>query len=58
MTNDNIEARRQYRSLYWNWPASLVVIHLESLDIKVNEMHPDEMIEARSLVDNKLPLWR
>lgn len=58
MTNDNLQTRRHYARLYWNWPASLIQAHLQSIDIKVDEMHPDEMIEARALMDYKLPIWK
>ncbi len=58
MTPDLIATRRHYRSLYWNWPTTLMVAHLITLDCKVAEMNADELIEARQLMDERLPLWR
>jgi len=58
MTPDLIATRRHYRSLYWNWPTTLMVAHLITLDCKVAEMCSDDMIEARQLMDERLPLWR
>jgi len=58
MTFDLIATRRHYRSLYWNWPTTLMVAHLITLDCKVAEMCSDDMIEARQLMDERLPLWR
>lgn len=58
LTADCIETRRHYARLYWNWPVILILAHLADIDEQVAKMHPDEMIEARSLMDSKLPLWR
>jgi len=58
MTFDLIATRRQYQSLYWNWPTKLMVAHLITIDCKVAEMRADELIEARQFMDEKLPLWR
>jgi len=58
MTPDLIATRRHYRSLYWNWPTTLMVAHLITIDCKVAEMGSDDMIEARQLMDERLPLWR
>ena len=58
MTNDNIETRRQYHRLYCNWPEHVIILHIMAIDAEVNKMHPDEMIEARALMDMKLPQWK
>ena len=58
MTNDLIQTRRHYRNLYWNWPTNLIVAHLITIDAKVAEMKADDMVEARQLMDERLPLWR
>ena len=58
MTEDNIQTRRAYRGTYINWPGSIIVAYFLTIDAKVNQMHPDEMIEARQLIDERLPLWR
>ncbi len=58
MTPDLIATRRHYRSLYWNWPTTLMVAHLITLDCKVAEMNADELIEARQLMDEKLEKWQ
>lgn len=58
MTPDNIETRRQYRAVYTNWPVSVIVAHLIAIDLKVNIMKSDDMIEARQLMDEKIPVWK
>jgi hypothetical protein len=58
MTDDLIATRRQYRAVYTNWPVSVIEAHMILIDCKVANMHPDEMIEARQLMDERLPLWR
>lgn len=58
MTLDNIQTRRQYRSVYWNWPVSIIGEHLKAVDIKVESMSADDMLEARQLMDEKIELWK
>ena len=58
MTNDLIQTRRHYRTIYWNFPSELIVAHLITIDAKVAEMKADEMLEARQYMDERLPLWR
>jgi hypothetical protein len=58
MTSDLIQTRRQYRAVYTNWPSELIVAHLIVLDCKVEEMKSDDMIEARRLMDEKMPAWK
>lgn len=58
MTSDLIATRRQYRAVYTNWPSELIVAHLIVLDCKVEEMKSDDMIEARRLMDEKMPAWK
>ena len=58
MTSDLIAVRRSYRKVYTNWPVSVIIAHLILIDIKVEEMKADDMLEARQLMDEKLPQWR
>lgn len=58
MTNDLIQTRRHYHQLYANWPAHVIIMHLMAVDTEVTKMHPDEMIEARALMDMKIPVWK
>ena len=58
MTNDLIEVRRSYRGTFNNWPGPIIDLYLETIDNKVAKMHPDEMIEARALMDLKIPQWK
>jgi hypothetical protein len=58
MTSDLIATRRQYRAVYTNWPSELIIAHLIVLDCKVAEMKSDDMIEARRLMDEKMPAWK
>lgn len=58
MTLDNIQTRRYYHRMYGHWPAEIIAIHLLTIDAAVEEMHPDEMIEARALMDMKIPTWK
>jgi hypothetical protein len=58
MTNDNIETRRQYARAYWNLPIVFVEIDLDVLEILTNTMKSDEMMFARKLMDEKVPVWK
>ena len=58
MTSDLIATRRQYRAVYTNWPSELIIAHLIVIDCKVAEMKSDELIEARRLMDEKMPAWK
>lgn len=58
MTKDNIETRRHYARLYWNWPVALILEHLKDIDRRVSNMHPDELIDARKLLDEKMVNWK
>ena len=58
MTSDLIQTRRQYRAVYTNWPSELIIAHLIVLDCKVAEMKADDMLEARQLMDDKIPVWK
>jgi hypothetical protein len=58
MTDDLIAVRRSYRGTFINWPGAIIDLYLKTIDEKVAKMHPDEMIEARQLMDERLPLWR
>ena len=58
MTPDLIETRRSYRGTFINWPGPIIDLYLETIDDAVAKMHPDEMIEARALMDLKIPQWK
>ena len=58
MTPDLIETRRSYRGTFINWPGAIIDLYLETIDDAVAKMHPDEMIEARQLMDEKIPQWK
>ena len=58
MTDDLVKTRRQYRAIYTNWPSELIVAHLIVLDCKVAEMKADDLLEARQLMDVKIPVWK
>ena len=58
MTEDNIQTRRHYHRLYSHWPVIIMLIHLEAIDEEVIGMNSDDMVEARQLMDEKLPQWR
>ena len=58
MTEDLVKTRRQYRAVYTNWPSELIIAHLIVVDCKVAEMKADDMLEARRLMDTKLPIWK
>ena len=58
MTDDLVKTRRQYRAVYTNWPSELIIAHLIVVDCKVAEMKADDMLEARRLMDTKLPIWK
>lgn len=58
MTEDNIKTRQLYHKLYSHWPVIIMLIHLEVIDEEVTDMKSDDMVEARQLMDEKLPLWR
>lgn len=58
MTSDNIKTRQFYHRLYGHWPPIIMLIHLEAIDEDILSMRADDMVEARQLMDAKLPLWR
>lgn len=58
MTPDNIRTRRMYQYTYTNWPVSVINAHLILIDCKVAEMKPDDMLDARQLMDEKIPVWK
>lgn len=58
LTGDLIAVRRMYRRLYGNWPVSMIILHLLMIEEEVAKMGSDDMLEARQLMDEKLPLWR
>ena len=58
MTPDNKETRQLFHKLYSHWPVIIMLIHLEVIDEEVAAMKSDDMLEARQLMDEKLPLWR
>ena len=58
MTEDLIKTRRHYRALYWNWPVSLMIAHIITIDARVSQMHPDELLDARKLIDEKIQVWK
>jgi hypothetical protein len=58
MTEDLISTRRIYRRLYGNWPVSMIILHLLMIDEELTKMGSDDMLEARQLIDEKLPQWR
>ncbi len=57
MTPDLQSTRRQYH-VYSSWPVGVIVAHLVALDIKVSRMHPDQMTDARKLLDEKIVVWK
>ena len=58
MTNDLIKTRRYYHRLYGHWPAIIILIHLQAIDEDVDQLKADGLVEARQLMDIKLPQWR
>ena len=58
MTGDLISTRRMYHRLYGNWPIGMIILHLVMIDEEVARMGSDNMLEARQLMDEKLPQWR
>jgi hypothetical protein len=58
MTDDLIAVRRSYRGTFINWPGPIIDLYLETIDDKVAKMHPDEMLEARQLMDEKITTWK
>jgi hypothetical protein len=57
MTKDNIETRRLYRDAYMG-VVGIALIELEVLDLATEHIGFDDMIEARSLMDEKIPNWK
>ncbi len=43
---------------YWNLPIAFVEIDLDVLEILTNTMKSDEMMFARKLMDEKVPVWK
>jgi hypothetical protein len=58
MTVDNIETRRYYARLYWNWPVEMIMLHLKEIDHFVEVSKSDDMIEVRKLMDEKIEIWK
>jgi len=58
MTSDLLNTRRSYRGTFINWPGPIIDMYLETIDDKVAKMHPDEMLEARQLMDEKITTWK
>lgn len=58
MTEDNIKTRRYYHRLYGHWPTIIMLIHLQAIDEDVDQLKADGLVEARQLMDIKLPQWR
>jgi len=58
MTDDLIAVRRSYRGTFIHWPGPIIDLYLETIDDKVAKMRPDEMIEARQLMDEKITTWK
>ena len=56
MTDDIIRTRRQYH-IYCGSIISCIA-HLFCIDRAVDEMKFDDMLEARQLMDEKIPLWK
>jgi hypothetical protein len=57
MTKDNIETRRLYRDAYLGI-VGVAMIDLEILDVATTHMGFDDMMEARKLMDEKIPNWK
>jgi hypothetical protein len=57
MTKDNIETRRLYRDAYLG-VIGILMIDLEILDVATLHMGFDDMQEARTLMDEKIPNWK
>jgi hypothetical protein len=57
MTQDNIQTRRMYRDAYLS-VIGIAMIDLEILDVATMHMKFDDMVEARQLMDEKIPLWK
>jgi hypothetical protein len=57
MTKDNIETRRLYRDAYLG-SVGVALLELEILDVTTEHIGFDDMIEARSLMDKKIPNWK
>jgi hypothetical protein len=57
MTKDNIETRRLYRDAYLG-SVGVALIELEILDLATEQIGFDDMIEARTLMDEKIPNWK
>ena len=58
MTSDNIETRRQYYRAYWNLPMAFLEIDLDTIELLTNLMKFDDMLAARQLMDEKIPVWK
>jgi hypothetical protein len=58
MTKDNLETQMLYRQFYFGYPSDTIIIHLDVIDFKVDTMQADDLIEARILMDQKIPLWK
>lgn len=58
MTLDNLETRRHYYRTYWNLPMSFIEIDLDTLEVITNIMKFDDMVDARKLMDEKIPVWK
>jgi hypothetical protein len=57
MTKDNIQTRRMYQQTYFG-SIGVAMIELELLDLATEHIGFDDMIEARQLMDEKIPLWK
>lgn len=57
MTKDNIETRCQYRDAYFG-SVGIAMIDLELIDFGTQNFGFDDMIDARKLMDEKIPLWK
>jgi len=57
MTQDNIETRWDYL-LRYSGSVGVALLELEILDVATEHIGFDDMIEARTLMDEKIPLWK
>jgi hypothetical protein len=57
MTKDNIQTRRMYQHTYFG-SIGVAMIELEILDLATEHIGFDDMIEARTLMDEKIPIWK
>ena len=57
MTRDIIETWEMYNVTYFGI-VSVALMELDIIDVVVDRMKSDDMLEARKLMDAKIPTWK